>query len=198
MSLVVTVSASPVAASRTQLLTAAVGASIATRGIEVQAVNVRDLPAEDLLWARGDAPGLQRAVDLIARADGVVVATPVYKAAYTGVLKTFLDLLPQFGLQGKAVLPLATGGTLAHVLAIDYGLRPVLMALGAQHVVGGLFILDKLLERQADGGLRIDPEVKPRLDEVVGAFVASVRAGIADRARAAAAAADHAAPVPPS
>src|SRR5256885_12419558 len=41
----------------------------------------------------------------------VVVATPIYKASYSGVLKSFLDLLPQFGLAGKVVLPLATGGT---------------------------------------------------------------------------------------
>ena len=61
----------------------------------------------------------------------MVVSTPVYKAAYSGVLKVFLDLLPQFGLAGKVVLPLVTGGTASHVLAIDYALRPVLLALGA-------------------------------------------------------------------
>src|SRR5882757_6978380 len=101
MSFVVTISASPLQASRTQLLAAQVGAAVAARGIAVETINVRDLPAEDLLWGRTDAPVIRRALDLIARASGVVVATPVYKAAYTGVLKTFLDLLPQFGLQGK-------------------------------------------------------------------------------------------------
>jgi FMN reductase len=73
------------------------------------------------------------------------------------------------------VLPLATGGTPAHVLAIDYALRPVLLALGAQHVVAGLFLLDKLIEREGHGGINLDPEIKGRLDGVVADFAASVR-----------------------
>jgi FMN reductase len=174
MSLVVTISASPVQASRTQLLAAQVGEAIAARGIQVESINVRDLPAEDLLWGHSDTPAIRRALDLLARADGVVVATPVYKAAYTGVLKAFLDLLPQFGLQGKVVLPLATGGTVAHVLSIDYALRPVLLALAAQHVVCGLFILDKLLDRRPDGRLQVSPEIAGRLDAVIADFVLSL------------------------
>ena len=101
--------------------------------------------------------------------------TPVYKASYTGVLKTFLDLLPQFGLAGKVVLPLVTGGSLAHVLVIDYAFRPVLISLGAQHVVTGLFLHDKLLERREGGGLQIADEIRDRLDAVVADFVASLR-----------------------
>jgi len=111
----------------------------------------------------------------VAQADGIVVSTPIYKASYTGVLKSFLDLLPQFGLAGKVVLPVATGGTLAHVLAIDYGLRPVLLALAAQHVVSGLFILDKLIERQAGGDVRLESEIQARLDLVVADFALSLR-----------------------
>ena len=175
MSLVVTISGSPSAASRTQALAAHVGVEIAVRGFEVEALNVRDLPAEDLLHARLDSPALQRAVGLVERARGVVISTPVYKASYTGVLKAFLDLLPQFGLNGKVVLPLVTGGTLAHVLAIDYALRPVLSSLGAQHVVGGLFILDKLIEPRSGGGLEVNPEIEDRLAHTVADFVTSLR-----------------------
>jgi FMN reductase len=174
MSLVVTISGSPSAASRTQALAAHVGLAIAARGFEVEALNVRDLPAEDLLCSRPDSPALQRAVGLVERARGVVISTPVYKASYTGVLKTFLDLLPQFGLGGKVVLPLVTGGTLAHVLAIDYALRPVLSSLGAQHVVGGLFILDRLLEWRPGGGLDVNPEIGERLAHTVADFVTSL------------------------
>jgi FMN reductase len=115
------------------------------------------------------------ALQLVAQADGIVVSTPIYKASYTGVLKSFLDLLPQFGLTGKVVLPVATGGTLAHVLAIDYGLRPVLLALGAQCLVSGLFILDKLIEREAAGDVRLESEIQARLDVVVADFALSLR-----------------------
>src|SRR3954454_13959747 len=163
MSLVVTLSGSPSAASRSQELATHVGAAIAGRGFEIAAINVRDLPAEDLLHARAESPALQGALGLVERARGVVIATPVYKASYTGVLKTFLDVLPQFGLAGKVVLPLVTGGTLAHVLAIDYALRPVLWSLGVQHAVAGLFLLDKLLERRPGGGRDVSPEIGARL-----------------------------------
>lgn len=174
MALVVTVTGSPSAGSRTQALAAEVGASIAARGFEVADINVRDLPAEDLLYARAESEPLRRAVGLVEQASGVVILSPLYKASYTGVLKTFLDLLPQFGLAGKVVLPLVTGGTTAHVLAIDYALRPVLHALGAQHVVAGLFILDKLLERKPGGGVLVSPEISDRLDAVVRDFVLSL------------------------
>jgi FMN reductase len=177
MSLVVTISGSPAAPSRTHALATHVGESLAARGFEVASINVRDLPAEDLLHARADSPALRQPLGLVERARGVVVVTPVYKASFTGVLKTFLDLLPQFGLAGKVVLPLATGGALAHVLAIDYGLRPVLSALGSAHVVGGLFVLDKLLERHASGRLEIHADINERLDGVVEDFVVSLRRG---------------------
>jgi FMN reductase len=175
MSLIVTIVGSPSADSRTLALTRTVGADLSSRGFDVQFINVRDLPAEDLLWGRVESPALRSAFDLLERARGVVVATPIYKAAYTGVLKSFLDVLPQFGLRGKIVLPLATGGTIAHVLALDYALRPVLSSLGAAHVVGGLFILDKLLQRRPDGGVDVDPEISGRLNGIVADFVSSLR-----------------------
>jgi len=175
MALIVTVNGSPSAGSRTQALAAQVGAAVAARGFEVADINVRDLPPEDLIYGRTDSAPLRRALDLIERAAGVVITTPVYKASYTGVLKAFLDLLPQFGLNGKVALPLVTGGTAAHVLVIDYALRPVLHALGAQHVVGGLFIVDKLLERRPTGELVVSAEIGDRLWAVVDDFVGSLR-----------------------
>ena len=78
---------------------------------------------------------IQAALEQVAQATAVVVATPVYKAAYRGLLKEFLDLLPQFGLTEKVVLPLATGGSRSHMLALDYTLRQVLSSLAAKHVL---------------------------------------------------------------
>jgi len=179
MSLVVTITGSPAAGSRTAHLTDQVGAALAAQGFEVAGINVRDLPADDLISGRGDSEALRGPLALIERARGVVVSTPIYKAAYSGVLKAFLDLLPQFGLAGKVVLPLVTGGTASHVLAIDYALRPVLLALGAQHVVAGLFVLDKLIERHPQGGIILDPEIKGRLDGVIADFAGSVQRRVA-------------------
>ena len=151
------------------------GAKLAGEGFTVDAIEVRDLQAEDLLLARPTAPALSAALGLVEQAQGVVIATPIYKAAYFGVLKAFLDLMPQFGLDRQ-------GGAAAghrrdrrrHVLAIDYALRPVLTSLNPLHVVSGLFLAEKQLER-TDGGLVIDPEMAKWLDRLVADFVLSVR-----------------------
>ena len=79
---------------------------------------------------------------VLAGADGLIIATPVYKASFSGALKTLLDLLPERALEGKIVLPLATGGTIAHMLAVDYALKPVLNALKAQEILHGVFADD--------------------------------------------------------
>ena len=155
-------------------------ASLVTRrlqgepGFVVSELHVRDLPAEALLHARFDDPQIQAALARIASSDGVVVASPVYKAAYSGVLKSFLDLLPQFGLRGKTVLPLLTGGTIAHVLALDYGLRPVLQSLDPRLVISGLFVLDKLVQIGEGGVVTLDAEIAPRLDAVTQTFIDAI------------------------
>ncbi len=90
-------------------------------------------------------------------------------AAYSGALKTLLDLLPERALQGKVVLPLATGGTVAHLLAVDYALKPVLSALKAQEILHGVF---------ADDSQVIDyhhrpqftPNLQTRLDTALETF----------------------------
>jgi len=184
-SLVVTITGSPVVRSRTAQIGERVATSLAGDGFEVQGIEVRDLAPEDLIHARCDSPALRDALGLVERARGVVIVTPIYKASYSGVLKAFLDLLPQSGLAGKVVLPIAIGGSIAHLLAIDYALRPVLLALGAQHVVSGLFVLETSVERLPGGGICLDPNMAGRLDQVVSEFAASVdRRGVQRRSTA--------------
>jgi FMN reductase len=181
LALIVTLSGSPSQSSRTFLLAKQISERLGADGFEVGLIDVRALPAADLVAGRADAPGIREALALLLRAQGVVVATPVYKAAYAGVLKTFLDLMPQFGLQGKSVLPIATGGSLAHVLSIDYALRPVLASMGAGHVTNGYFFLEKQLERLDDDHLRIDPAALERFAPVYRDFITSVQ--LYDQAR---------------
>jgi len=173
MSLIVAISGSPSTPSRSGALANHVAADLRTRGFELASITVRDLPAAELLTGRTGDPAIAAAIALVERADALVIATPIYKAAYTGVLKAFLDLLPQLAFTGKVVLPLMTGGTIAHVLALDYALRPVLVSLGAQHIVNGLFVLDRTLEL-SERGLAIDADVEQRLAGIVDDFAASV------------------------
>lgn len=141
------------------------------QGLQTDILSARDLPAEDLVFGRYDSPALEQPKALLEKADGVIIATPIYKAAYTGLLKAFLDLLPQKALLGKVVLPIATGGTLAHLLVIDYALKPVLSELGARHLLGGVYAVDKQIQRQADGSVQLDEEIEQRLKHSLNDFV---------------------------
>ncbi|MBV7249053.1 MULTISPECIES: NADPH-dependent FMN reductase [Streptomyces] len=174
MATVLSVSGSPSATSRTARLLRHLDADLAAQGHEVIPLDVRTLPAEALLGADFAHPEIVRATELFARADGIVIGTPVYKAAYSGLLKTLLDLLPQYALTGKTVLPLATGGTTAHVLALDYALRPVLSSMGAAHIVQGWFVLDRHITAGDDGGVVLDPASAAPLDQVVAQFAAAL------------------------
>ncbi|HZG05168.1 MAG TPA: NADPH-dependent FMN reductase [Streptomyces sp.] len=170
MATVLSVSGSPSPRSRTARLLRHLDARLAAQGHEVVPLDVRSLPPEALHGADVAHPAVAEAAALFARADGVVIGTPVYKAAYSGLLKSLLDLLPQYALAGKTVLPLATGGTTAHVLAIDYALRPVLSSMGAAHIVQGWFTLDRDITAGPDGGITVAPAAAEALGQVVDEF----------------------------
>ncbi|MGV9893930.1 NADPH-dependent FMN reductase [Streptomyces tendae] len=174
MATVLSVSGSPSPSSRTNRLLRHLDDRLTARGHEVIPLDVRTVPAEALLGADFGHPAIAGAAELFARADGVVVATPVYKASYSGVLKALLDLLPQYALTGKTVLPLATGGSTAHVLAIDYALRPVLHSMGAAHVVPGWFTLDRDISAHDDGTVTVAQGAAEALAHVVDQFAAAL------------------------
>jgi len=132
--------------------------------LEVKWIHAADLPAEDLMRARFGSAAIVEANRLVEQADAVVVASPVYKASYTGLLKSYLDMLPQKGLAGKLTVPVMMGGTMAHLLAIDYALKPVLSAIGATHQLQGVYAVDSQVVRTEDGAYAIADELIARLD----------------------------------
>lgn len=126
-------------------------------------LHARDLPAQALVHADFTSPEIRAAQARVADADIVVIATPIYKAAYSGLLKAFLDLLPQDGLQGKTVVALATGGSSAHLLAVDYALKPVLSALGTRDILDTVYGTDQQLPKLETGGFQTTPDIDERL-----------------------------------
>jgi FMN reductase len=136
---VVFVAGSPSRPSRSTAVLRAVRRALPEERLTAAEVHVRDLPPAALLRGDADDPEVAAAARLIENARPVVIATPVYKAAYSGALKAFLDLLPPTALAGKVVLPLAAGGSPGHRL---YALKPVLSALGARHQLAGVFVRD--------------------------------------------------------
>ncbi|MBR8836457.1 MAG: NADPH-dependent FMN reductase [Stigonema ocellatum SAG 48.90 = DSM 106950] len=175
MAYILAIAGSPAHPSRTYSILEYATKILQQEGFQTDIISVRDLPPEDLTFGRYDSPALEPSKALLQKADGVIVATPIYKASYTGVLKAFLDLLPQRALSGKVVLPIATGGTLAHLLAIEYALKPVLSELRARHLLGGVYAVDKQLQIQPDGSLQIDEEIDQRLKDALHEFVQSVK-----------------------
>jgi len=152
---VVTIGGSPASPSRCAATLAWVRGELDARGLRSGVVNVRDLPPADLLWGQALHGPVRDALDLVEGARAVVVATPVYKAAYSGVLKTFLDLLPPASLANKAILPIATAGSLAHFLALEYALKPVLSALGGRQLLSGVCLLDADFAYHDDGSIAL-------------------------------------------
>jgi FMN reductase len=170
MATVLTISASPSATSKSAATRRLVDEQLGALGHTVHALDARELPPAALLGADISHPAIAATLRLFEQAQGVVVVTPVYKASYSGLLKTLLDLLPQSGLAGKVVLPLATGGSTAHVLAIDYALRPVLSSLGPAHVVQGYFLLEQHITREPDGRTVFAEETSAALNRTVHRF----------------------------
>lgn len=167
---------SPAIPSRSTRLLNHVGEQLEKLGHRQSRLHILDLPATALLQADASNHDIKLAKVLVEQAEAVVVATPVYKAAYSGLLKTFLDLLPQDGFAGKLILPIATGGSQSHMLALDYALRPVLSALGAAQVLPSIYATDAQINWANDKGLVLDPFIARRVAAGVEHLSASLQA----------------------
>ncbi len=143
--------------------------------LKINTLLVRDLLAEDLAFGRYSSPALIYPKKLIQDADGLIIVSPISKAAYTGVLKSFLDLLPRGILAQKVILPLATSNTIAHSLAIDYSLKPVLAELGATSILNSVFAVEDHLQ-QSSSGITVDIAITLRLQTALQDFVEAIAA----------------------
>jgi FMN reductase len=115
--------------------------------------------------------GLRAAVDELGAADGLIAVTPIFNASYSGLFKTFFDVLDGHLLIGKPVLMAATGGTARHSLALEYALRPMFAYLRAAAVPTGVFAAAEDWGTDgANGGLR------ERIDRAAGEFAEAVAA----------------------
>ncbi len=133
--------------SSTRLLGDRISASTARmlfdEGIEatVEVIELRDV-AQELAGAMvtGFPTGaLRTAVETVKAADGVIAVTPVYNASYSGLFKSFFDVLEQGAVEGKPVLIAATAGTERHSLVLDHALRPLFAYLKAVVAPTGVY-----------------------------------------------------------
>jgi FMN reductase len=124
--------------SRSGALLDATLAALGECGVRHDRRDLSLLPADGLL-GRVRSTEVEAVLESIARADLLVVSTPIYRATYSGLLKVFFDLLPTAALAGKVAIPIAAGGSSSHQLALDHGLRPLLASVGAWVVPTGIY-----------------------------------------------------------
>ncbi|TMR07347.1 NAD(P)H-dependent oxidoreductase [Actinomadura soli] len=121
------------------------------------------------LFNRKD-PFVAAAVRQVNEADLLIVASPTYKATYTGLLKVFLDQIDTGALAGTVALPLLVVGSPAHSLAVEVHLRPLLVELGATVVTPGLAVeegdIPRIEEITTAWATRVEPQLRPRPDVV--------------------------------
>lgn len=162
----VVVSAGLSVPSSTRLLADRLAAATAERApAEVEVVELRDLAVEIAHNFTNGFPGrrLAAALDAVTAADGLIVVTPVFSASYSGLFKSFFDVLEQDALAGKPVLIAATGGSARHSLVLEHALRPLFAYLRAVIVPTAVYAASE------DWGAEGLPE---RIDRAAGELAA--------------------------
>jgi FMN reductase len=171
----VTVVGNPKPASRTlAVAAAAAGAITQAAGLAGSPRTIDVCVLARHLLLPGPSPAVEEALDQVAGADLLLVASPTYKGSYTGLLKVFVDRLPHRALGQAVALPLMLMGVPEHAPAVDAYLRPLLIELGAAVPVPGLAVLESDLGR-------LDDVLAPWADRVASALASSGAAALASR-----------------
>jgi FMN reductase len=149
------------------------GLEVVTRTIELRAL-ANEIAAA--LVTQNLGPGLTAAVETLAGADGIVAATPIYKAGVSGLFKGFFDVLDNDLLIAKAVAPIATAGTARHALVVDEAMRPLFAYMRALTIPTSVFAAT---EDWAESGL------DKRIDRAALELILLMKSGFADEVRSA-------------
>jgi len=118
------------------------------------------------------APDLQDVVDRLLRAHGVIAVSPIFNASYSGLFKSFFDVLPEGALLEKPVLIGATGGTARHSLTLEYAMRPLFAYLRAMVVPTGVYASAE--DWALDAGPDTDTTLRNRIDRAARELAAEM------------------------
>lgn len=158
MTNILAISASPTHPSRTYGLVKYVTKLLQQEGYHADIIAVHDFLAKISTYNQP----LDRFTAMLYKADGVVVAIPLYKAAYRR-FQTFLDILPPGAFDGKVLLPIATEGAAETKWAIDYAFTAALTQLKPKQILGGVHTINQQIQFQSDGSVQVNQETKRRL-----------------------------------
>ncbi len=160
-------------------LTAATVERLTLDGIEVdvRVIELRDL-AQDItnnLLTGFPSPKLASALDAVAAADGIIAVTPVFTTSYSGLFKSFIDVIDPSSLAAAPVLIAATGGTERHSLALDYAMRPLFNYLHAVVVPTGVYAASSDWGSAADAGNALNDRIARAAGELAALMRESER-----------------------
>ncbi len=137
-------------------------------GFSTKIFSVREMLSNNLIeGAAKDSLYFKQVAEQLSCADAVIIAIPFYKAVNSQALKAFLEFFPQKALAGKIVLAITTGESQSQLLLIDKVLQPVLLALGAIHVLAGLYVSDEQVVRDRYGQLLLDKNAQLKFEEKI-------------------------------
>jgi FMN reductase len=125
-------------------------------------------------------PALESAINAVVSADAVIAVTPIFSTSYSGLFKSFIDVLEPDALTGTPVLIGANAGTARHSLAIDYAIRPLFAYLHAEPVSTGVFAASADWGTQADDVAPLSARVERGARELADAIVRREPVGSAD------------------
>lgn len=137
----------PKPASRTRQVAEAVASAVAEEGTDCRVVDLAEHAGELFAWPSALMDDLTKSV---AASDLLVVASPTYKATYTGLLKAFLDRYGNGALAGVTAVPVMTGASAGHSMAPEAHLRPLLVELGATVPSRSLYFVTDDMNRLDD------------------------------------------------
>jgi FMN reductase len=165
-------------------LTASVVARLRDEGVEVvvERVEVREVARDvtNSLLTGSPSPDLRSALDAVTGADGIIAVTPVFNGSYSGLFKSFLDVLEPGALDGVPVLIAATGGSERHSLVLDHALRPLFSYLHAVVVPTGVFAASSDWGAGSEGGRALESRVERAAGELADLVARSTRSSAAD------------------
>ncbi|WP_431795901.1 FMN reductase [Microbacterium enclense] len=149
-------------------------AELRERGIDATSdvFELRDYAHEltDNLLTGFAPPALERMINTVVSADGIIAVTPIFSTSYSGLFKSFIDVLDPQALTGTPVLIGANAGTARHSLAIDYAIRPLFTYLHANPVPTGVFAASSDWGSNADEvaplGARVDRAAREFADAI--------------------------------
>jgi FMN reductase len=137
--------------------------------VDIEVVELRDL-AVDIAnnFVTGyAAPRLAEVIAGVEASDGVIAVSPVFSASYSGLFKSFIDVLDPKSLEGKAVLLGATAGTDRHQMVLDFAMRPLFTYLRTRIAATAVFAGPQDWGNNDDGG----SPLSVRVDRAAGEFV---------------------------